>query len=68
MFDSLLKLAEQWERLAKRAWYDAENEKCHMGKKVIETGAIVYQNCARELRESLASLPQPSEVQEGGQE
>lgn len=64
----LIKLTEKWEGLAKRAWYDAENESCHMGKKLIEHGAMTYQTCAHELRECLDSLLQLSITQEEGQE
>ena len=52
----LITLAESWENMARRKWADAEKEKDLMGKKLIEHGALCYQNCAHELRGALASL------------
>ena len=52
----LMILAEKWENISRRKWVDAEAEKDSMGKKLIEHGAVCYQNCARELREVLSSF------------
>lgn len=58
----------QWEQSARRAFYDAEHEKEPMGKRLLEHGAMCYFNCARKLREALASVsPQSSTIQEEGQ-
>jgi hypothetical protein len=59
----LMDLVSHWENMARRKWTDSENEKDVMGKKLIEHGALCYQNCARELREVLAFLsPEPSTI------
>lgn len=55
-YKPLNKLIEQWEHSARRKWCDAAHEEDPMGKKLIEHGAICYQNCARELKEVLTSL------------
>lgn len=60
-------LIVKWENIARRKWYDAEQEASPMGKRLIEHGALCYQNCARELREVLISVsPLPSATQEEG--
>ncbi len=48
-------LIVEWERRARRAFYDAENERDPVGRKLIEHGAICHFNCANELREVLAA-------------
>lgn len=53
---NLIDLAVKWENWARRKWYDAEREKDPMGKRLIEHGALCYQNCASELREALTAL------------
>lgn len=58
-------LIEKWENNARRKWSDAAQETVPMGRRLIEHGAICYQNCARELREALIYVsPQPSATQE----
>jgi hypothetical protein len=65
---TLDELIANWEHHARRKWYDAEREKNPMGKKLIEHGAICYQNCARELSEALILVsPVPSATQVKGQ-
>lgn len=49
---SLNNLAIRWEQQARRQWIDAKKEK-GMKRKALEYGALIYQNCARELREAL---------------
>ena len=62
---SLIDLAVKWENVARRKWQDAEIETEPMGKKLIEHGAICYQNCARELREVLISASPQSLATQG---
>jgi hypothetical protein len=60
----LLNLVSNWENIARRKWIDSEAEDDPMGKKLIEHGALCYQNCARELKEALtSSLPHFSTTQ-----
>ena len=60
------RLPDRWEELARHAWHDAEHESDPMGRRLIEHGALIYQNCARELREALASIePPPSTIPAG---
>lgn len=51
--DDLKQLAEKWESLVRRKFYDAKFEKDAMGKRLIEHGAVCYFNCAQELKEAL---------------
>lgn len=63
----LTDLACHWENIARRKWIDSEAEDDPMGKRLIEHGAMCYQNCARELSEVLtSSLPLPSTTQGEG--
>lgn len=56
-------LVRRWEDIARRKWIDSEAEDNPMGKKLIEHGALCYQNCARELKEALSSSsPLPSAI------
>ena len=65
---NLIDLAVKWENWARRKWYDAEREKDPMGKRLIEHGAICYQNCAQDLRKVLSSLsPSFSAIQKESQ-
>jgi hypothetical protein len=70
---NLLHLAEKWEESARRAFVSAERQEDDpsnrpTGKILIEHGVMCYANCARELREALASVsPQSSAIQEEGQ-
>jgi len=67
-FMSLINLTVKWENIAWRKWYDAKHEEDPMGKKLIENGALCYQNCAHELKESLIFvLPQSLTTPEGVQ-
>lgn len=60
----LFDLASRWEDIARRKWADSETENDPMGKRLIEHGAMCYQNCARELKEALtSSSPLPSTTQ-----
>jgi hypothetical protein len=60
----LINLVNRWEDIARRKWTDSEVEDDPMGKKLIEHGALCYQNCARELKEALtSSLPLPLTTQ-----
>jgi len=62
----LLNLAYHWEDIARRKWTDSELEDDPMGKKLIEHGALCYQNCAGELKKVLTlSSPLASTIQEG---
>ncbi len=54
-FDSKINLINNWENIARRKWIDSEKETDIMGRRLIEHGAMCYQNCARELREVLLS-------------
>ncbi len=59
-----MNLVNHWENRARRKWIDSEAENDPMGKKIIEHGALCYQNCARELKEALTSFsPLPSTIQ-----
>ena len=58
-------LIEEWERIARRAFYDAEYEKDPMGKRLIEHGAMCYFNCIQQLKAVQASIsPQPLTTEE----
>lgn len=50
-----LNLVSKWENTARKKWIDSETEDDPMGKRLIEHGAICYQNCASELKEVLTS-------------
>jgi len=64
----LFGLVGRWEDIARRKWIDSEAENDQMGKRLIEHGALCYQNCARELKEALTSLlPLASTIQEEDQ-
>jgi hypothetical protein len=64
----LTDLACHWENIVRRKWIDSETEDDPIGKRLIEHGALCYQNCARELREAIISvLPEPSTIQGEGQ-
>lgn len=56
-----LRLIELWEKRARRKWMDAINEDDPMGRRLIEHGAIIYQNCARELKEVLDDHDHPTQ-------
>jgi hypothetical protein len=61
-------LVNRWEKMARRKWNDSLSEENPMGKKVIEAGALCYQNCAQELRKALESAwPDPLAIQEEDQ-
>ena len=64
----LMLLIEKWEKIARRAFFDSQNEKDPTGKRTIETKAIAYANCARELRMAIQISPEPfsSTTQEAG--
>jgi hypothetical protein len=55
LVDVFIGLARQWENLARLKWLDGGREEDPMGKRLIEHGALCYQNCASELREVLTS-------------
>jgi hypothetical protein len=60
----IMDLADHWENIARRKWTDSLSEKDPIGKKLIEHGALCYQNCARELREALTfALPRPLTIE-----
>ena len=48
----LMDLVREWEHSARRRFMDAKNEG-GMEKRGLEDGAIIYQNCARELKKEL---------------
>lgn len=57
----LIELVDSWEGIARRKFICAETQKDDpmnrpTGKNFITHGAMCYYNCARELREVLASL------------
>jgi hypothetical protein len=59
--EKLMALAENWLRIARRKFVDAETESYPAGKRLIEHGALCYLNCAEELKAALhASAPQVS--------
>lgn len=49
-------LAEEWERVARGKFSDAEHEKTDFGRRFIEHGAMCYVNCAQALREALGTM------------
>jgi hypothetical protein len=53
---ALLQLAEKWERSARKRFECADGTDDPMGKRSIEHGSVLLFNCAREIREYLASL------------
>ena len=63
----LQELIDLWEHRARFAFKNAEQEKDDAlkrptGKQFIEHGAMIYFNCAKELRETLTLLlPPPSD-------
>ena len=56
---SLVTLIEEWERIARRAFYDASCEQHPIGKHTAETKAFTFARCARELRIVLGFSPEP---------
>jgi hypothetical protein len=59
--DSLIAIADDWLRIARRKFVDAQTEVDPAGKRLIEHGAICYKNCADELKAALGVCePQPS--------
>ncbi len=51
--DALDRLVGEWERRARRAFFDAEHEPDPMGRRLIEHGAMCYFNCIQELTAAL---------------
>lgn len=49
---TISRLIQGWESTARRRFHDAEQEEDPEGKKDIERGAIIYRNCAAELKEA----------------
>jgi predicted nucleic acid-binding Zn ribbon protein len=65
MNERILELVSRWEKMARRKWTDSEKEKDPMGKRLIEQGAMCYQNCALELNQALGIVsPGSSAIQE----
>ena len=49
----LEELAEDWDRAARRKFFDAEHEQSEFGRRFIEHGAMCYINCSAALRKAL---------------
>ena len=49
-------LVEQWESRARRAFYDAEQERDPMGKMLMEHGAVCCINCAEDIKKVLKAV------------
>lgn len=56
----LLKLADEWEHLARCKFQSAKAQPDEAGRRFIEHGAVCYFNCAQELRTTLASTSPPT--------
>lgn len=67
LLGKLSEIADNWLRIARRKFVDAETETEPEGKRLVEHGALCYMNCADELKAALnADALRPSTSQQEG--